>query len=170
MTARLPRSAAALAALGLAATSLIPGCGGRDVHPHGPHPLTVTSQDYAVHGEYTSVPLDRVDVLAIERGRAVLKGAPADHAVDLPAAADPARPVRHWALVTESHTPGRRLLTFTHSELVKDVLVELPEGDAAVRFGVFADRDGIGDVLVFATGDRETGPSSLYGYVRIHPK
>jgi hypothetical protein len=113
---------------------------------------------------------DRIDALTIENGRAVLKGSPADLAVDLPPAADPARPLHHWALVTDAHVDGHRLVIFTHSEAVKDVSVELPDGESPVRFAAFASRTGNDEVLVFASGDRTAGSPSLVGHVAIQPK
>jgi hypothetical protein len=134
-----------------------------------PQKLTATSNDYTVNGEYTAVPLDRVDGLKVERGRLVVKGSPADVAVDVPPSADLERIARHWALVTDAHVDRHRLVVFTEAESVKDVSIELPDGEAPLHFEVFAARDG-GEILVFATGDRQSGPSSLYGYVAIHPK
>jgi hypothetical protein len=135
----------------------------------GPQKLTVATADYIVSGEYSPVTLDRVDALKVEHGRLVLKGAPADMTVDLPASADPERPARHWALVTDAHVDSHRLFIFTEAESVKDVSIELPDGDAPLHFDVFAARDG-GEILVFATGDRQAGPQSLYGYVTIKNK
>lgn len=137
--------------------------------PVGPQTLTVTSKDYTVRGEYSAAPLDRVDALKVERGRLVLKGAPADVVADLPAAADLERPARHWALVTDAHVEGHRLVVFTEAESVKDVSIELPDGEAPIHFDVFASRDG-GEILAFATGDRLTGSPTLYGYAAITPK
>jgi hypothetical protein len=135
----------------------------------GPQTLTVDSKDYTVRGEYSAATLDRVDALKVERGRLVLKGAPADIVVDLPAAADLERPARHWALVTDAHPDGHRLVVFTEAESVKDVSIELPDGEAPLHFDVFASRDG-GEILVFATGDRQTGSPTLYGYAAIKAK
>src|SRR6185503_2830466 len=115
-----------------------------------PQKLTVTSTDYTVTGEYVSVPLDRVDGVRVEQGRLVVKGAPADVAVDVPPSADLERTARHWALVT-------------------DVSIELPDGEAPLHFDVFATRDG-GEILVFATGARQSGPQSLFGYVVMKHK
>ena len=134
-----------------------------------PQTLTVASKDYTVNGEYVSVPLDRVDGLRVERGRLVVKGAPADVAVDVPPSADLERIARHWALVTDAHVDGHRLVVFTEAESVKDVSIELPDGEAPLHFDVFATRDG-GEILVFATGDRQSGPPSLHGYVLMKPK
>ena len=131
--------------------------------------LTAASKDYTVNGEYMSVPLDRVDGLRVERGRLVVKGAPADVAVDVPPSADLERTARHWALVTDAHVDGHRLVVFTEAESVKDVSIELPDGEAPLHFDLFATRDG-GEILVFATGDRQSGPPSLYGYVAIKHK
>jgi len=131
-----------------------------------PQKLTVTSTDYTVNGEYVSVPLDRVDGVKVEQGRLVVKGAPADVAVEVPPSADLERIARHWALVTDAHVDGHRLVVFTEAESVKDVSIELPDGEAPIHFNVFAARDG-GEILVFATGDRQSGPPSLYGYVLI---
>ena len=131
-----------------------------------PQKLTVTSTDYAVNGEYVSVPLDRVDGVKVEQGRLVVKGVHADVAVDVPPSADLERIARHWALVTDAHVDGHRLVVFTEAESVRDVSIELPDGEAPIHFNVFAARDG-GEILVFATGDRQSGPPSLYGYVLI---
>lgn len=135
----------------------------------GPHRLTVTSRDYHVDGTYALANIDRVEAVRVEKGRLVLKGTPADLAVDFPAAADPDKPARHWALVTDAHLDGRRLITFTEAELVKDVSIELPDGDAPVHFDVFTARDD-GEVLVFALGDRQAGQPSLYGHITIKHK
>ena len=162
---RMPVCAAAVCAAAVALACTRAGQGRA-----GPQPLTASSPDYSVRGEYERVPMDRVDGLRIANGRAVLNGAPADRVVDLPGAADPARPGRRWALVTDAHVDGHRLVTFTESESVKDVSIELPDGEAPVRFAVFAARAGDGEVLVFATGDRDVGPQSLYGHIVITPK
>jgi hypothetical protein len=135
----------------------------------GPQRLTVTSTDYNVGGTYSLVNIDRVDAIRVDKGRLVLKGSPADLAVEFPATADPDRPARHWALVTDAHVDGRRLITFTEAELVKDVSIELPDGDAPVHFDVFTARDA-GEVLVFAVGDRQAGQPSLYGHITIQHK
>ena len=113
--------------------------------------------------------LDRVDALKVEKGRLVVKGAPADVVVNLPASADLERPARHWALVTDAHVDGHRLFVFTEAESVKDISIELPEGEAPLHFDVFATRDG-GEILVFATGDRQGGTLSLFGHLTIKPK
>jgi len=135
----------------------------------GPHKLTVTSNDYKVDGSYTLAKIDRVDAVRVDKGRLVLRGTPEDVTVDFPATANPDKPARHWALVTDAHVNGHRLITFTEAELVKDVSIELPDGDATMHFDVFAARDE-GEVLVFALGDRQAGQPSLYGYITIKHK
>jgi hypothetical protein len=135
----------------------------------GPQRLTVTSTDYNVNGTYSLVKIDRVEAIRVEKGRLVLKGTPTDLAVDFPPTADPDKPARHWALVTDAHVDGRRLITFTEAELVKDVSIELPDGEAPVHFDVFTARDA-GEVLVFAVGDRQAGQPSLYGHITIQHK
>ena len=155
-----------------AARRLEPGVGadaGCQEPAAGPRKLTVTSNDYTVDGRYAFAAIDRIDAVRVENGRLVLKGAPADLAVDFPAAANPDQPARHWALVTDAHVDGRRLITFTEAEHVKDVSIELPDGDAQVHFDVFAARDG-GEVLVFAVGDRQANQPSLYGHITIKHK
>jgi hypothetical protein len=137
--------------------------------PGGAQKLTVASADYIVSGEYTSVKIDRVEAVRVDNRRLVLKGAPADLVVDLPTAADPDRPTRHWALVTDAHVDGHRLVIFTEAESVKDVSIELPDSDVPIHFAVFAARDG-GEILVFATGDRQSRQPSLYGHIAIKPK
>lgn len=159
---------AAVAALAVSAGLVLAACA--QAQPQGPLPLRVTSNDYVVRGDYRIVDRDRIDALTIENGRAVLKGSPTDLAVDLPSDADPARPLRHWALVTDAHVDGHRLVVFTHSEAVRDVSIELPEGESPVRFAAFASRTGNDEVLVFASGDRKSGSPSLFGHIAIHPK
>jgi hypothetical protein len=137
----------------------------------GPRKLVATSNDYRVDGSYAPANIDRVDGVRVDNGRLVLKGAPADVIVDFPAAANPDKPVRprHWALVTDAHVDGRRLITFTEAEFVKDVSIELPDGDAPVHFDVFGARDE-GEVLVFALGDRAASQPSLVGHITIQHK
>jgi hypothetical protein len=113
-----------------------------------PKTLTVASKDYLVSGEYANVLIDRVDGLKVERGRLVVKGQPQDVEVAVPAA-DLERAARHWALVTDAHLDGHRLLVFTEAESVKDVSIELPDGEASIHFDVFAARGG-GEILIFA--------------------
>lgn len=139
------------------------GCGGRSA---GSHRLKATSEDYAVRGEYAFVALDRVETLKVENGHVVLHGPPADLVLDLPPAADPGRPARHWALVTDSHLDDRHQFTFSESESVTDISIELPDGEAPLLFDVFAGRNG-GEVMVFASGDRVDGPPSLWGFLEI---
>jgi hypothetical protein len=163
MSARLCVStiAALVAMLGAGAACQAPSA--------GPHKLTVQSTDYKVDGTYALAKIDRVDAVRVDKGRLVLKGTPADLTVDFPPSADPDRPARHWALVTDAHVDGHRLITFTEAELVKDVSIELPDGDAPVHFDVFTARDD-GEVLVFALGDRQAGQPSLYGHITIKHK
>ena len=137
--------------------------------PAGARDLQVASADYTVRGEYSPVALDRVDALAVEHGRLVLKGSPADIVVNAPAAADLGRPERHWALVTDAHVSGHRLFVFTDAESVRDVSIELPDSEAPLHFDVFALRDG-GEILAFALGDRQAAAPSLWGYVTIRRK
>ena len=132
----------------------------------GSHTLNATSQDYVVHGEYAFVTLDRVESLKVDEGRLVLHGPPADLVLDLPPSADPKRPAPHWALVTDSHLDDRHQFTFSESESVTDITIELPDGQAPLLFDVFAGRAG-GEVMVFASGDRTNGPPSLYGFFTI---
>src|SRR5882757_9580231 len=90
----------------------VAGCGGRSA---GPHALKATSKDYTVRGEFAFVALDRVESLKVENGRLVLHGPPADLVLDMPSSADPGRPARHWALVTDSHLDDRHQFTFSES-------------------------------------------------------
>jgi hypothetical protein len=135
----------------------------------GPQRLVVRSANYAVEGDYRLVPLDRIDGVANANGALVLKGAPADLPIDAPADADLASPTRRWALVTDARVEGHRLITFTESERVEDVSVELPESDGPVYFASFAARGG-GEVLVFATGDSGNDQARLFGHITIRPR
>jgi hypothetical protein len=163
MSARLVSSvvAALVATLGGGAACQAPSS--------GPQRLTVTSADYTVSGAFTLLTIDRVNGLRVENRRLVLTGTPADVVLEVPASLDPERPARHWALVTDAHVDGHRLVVFTEAESVKDVSIELPDGEAPLHFDVFATGDG-GEILVFATGDRRAGAPSLYGHVTIERK
>jgi hypothetical protein len=163
MSARLAASVVAVL------VAMLGGSAACEAPPGGAQKLAVASADYIVSGEYTLVKIDRVDALRVENRRLVLKGAPADLVIDLPPAADPERPTRHWALVTDAHVDGHRLVIFTEAESVKDVSVELPDSDTPLHFAVLGARDG-GEILVFAMGDRQAHQPSLYGYVSIKPK
>jgi hypothetical protein len=155
-------AASAIAAC-MVLTLTLTGCRGPAA---GSHTLNATSQDYVVHGEYAFVTLDRVESLKVDEGRLVLHGPPADIVLDLPPSADPKRPAHHWALVTDSHLDDRHQFTFSESESVTDITIELPDGQAPLLFDVFAGRAG-GEVMVFASGDRTNGPPSLYGFFTI---
>ena len=137
--------------------------------PAGPRPIAVTSQQYTVKGEITPVTLDSVESLQVKDGHIVLHGPSGDVFEDLPADADPSKPTRHWALVTDSHVGGVRTVVFTEAESVTDVAVELPEGEAPLRFQMFASRRG-GEVLLLASGDRKSSSPSYFGYVTIKKK
>ena len=141
---------AMIAALALSAASLLAACVGATA-PSGPQSLKVTAaNDYVVRGEYQFVNRD------------------VNPAVDLPPDADPARRVLHWALVTDAHVDGHRVVTFTQSESVKDVSIELPDSEAPLRFAAYASRTGDGEVLVFAAGDGKARSSGLLGHVLIN--
>jgi hypothetical protein len=105
-------------AAALVAVSLT-GCRGGSAD--GPHTVAASSDVYTVAGQYSRVPLDRVDGLTIEQGKLMLHGPPANIAIDLPAGARAERPTRHWALVSDAHLEGRRLVTFTETESVTPI-------------------------------------------------
>jgi len=156
------RRSATLAALVLTAAA----CSAADSAPHA---ITATSDTYIVVGQYWRIDIDRVVALTTANGRIVVRGTPHDIAIDTPGGADLQRPTRHWTLVTDAHTQGRRALTFAEAESVTDFTLDLPEGEAPVHFRVF-ERQGAGEVLVFACGDSTAGPASLFGYVTIGRK
>jgi hypothetical protein len=128
-----------------------------------PAELRGSSQTLTVLGEYTPVALDRVDGLALENGKLVLRGGSGSVTLDLPASADPGRPNRHWALVTEGVATGKRVVTFTHDMSLDEFTIELPASDAELHYGALTSRTG-GDVLVFAWG---AASRSSWGYVAI---
>jgi hypothetical protein len=166
---RWRRPVAISAAIAIAVAASTAGCD-RPAEPSGAGSLKATSADYVVRGEYQFVNRDRIEALTIENGRAIVNGPPGDLVVDLPPSVDLARRVRHWALVTDAHVDGHRIITFTESEAVKDFSLELPDGDAPVHFAAFASPTEGDEVVVFATGDRPSGSPSLVGHVTIHPK
>lgn len=129
-----------------------------------PGSIAGVSKTLTIAGAYTPISLDRVARVAIEDGRLVVHGSSTNVSLDLPAGADASRVTRHWALVTESYLEsGRRSLTFTHSELLDDFTIELPESEGPVRYGGFERQDG-GEVLVFAWGESS---ASYWGWVTI---
>jgi hypothetical protein len=128
-----------------------------------PRALAGTSKTVIVKGQYSSLALDKVDTVSMKDGQLVVRGSFESVAVTLPAAADPTKPVRHWALVTEANVNDRRVLTFTHDESLDDFTLELPPTDAGVHYGVFEGRDGA-EVMVLTWG---ADSKCYWGYVTI---
>jgi hypothetical protein len=126
-------------------------------------PLTGSSKTVTVRGEYAAVDLDRVDGMSLRDGRLALRGSSKTVAVDLPPAADPAKPQRGWALVTEATGDDKRTVSFTHETTLDDFSLELPASDAQFYYGGLTGRNGE-DVLVFAWG---ADSQSYWGYVTI---
>jgi hypothetical protein len=131
--------------------------------PAGPVAITGESKTHEVRGEYKSIALERVDGLALENGKVLVRGPAGSVPLDMPAAADTSRPNRQWVLVSEADTGGRRIVNFTHEESVEDFTLDLPAGDSELRYGAFSGREG-GDVMVFAWTDDSQAYS---GYVTI---
>lgn len=130
------------------------------------------STTLSVAGRFEPVTLDSVDGVAIEGGRLILRGSSTSVGVDLPPSADTAKPVRNWALTTEGTGERGRTFTFINGESLQDFTVELPPGDAPLKFGVFSQRaisgePPPGDVMVFAWG---SASRSYWGYVTIAKK
>jgi hypothetical protein len=138
--------------------------------PDGAQPLTGESEKYLVQGEFSAVPLDRIDRITVVDDHIVLQRIPTGLDRPLPPDLDPAKPARHWALVSDAHVNGRHLFVFTEAESVTDVSLSLPDGDAPLHFDVFAEKTGGGEVLVFASGDATVGPPSFWGWVSIRAK
>jgi hypothetical protein len=128
-----------------------------------PRPLTVTSDTMAVKGEYAGVALEQVTGLAVDNGKLAIRGEASAVTADPPAGADISRPSRRWVLVTEADVDDKRVLVFTHEESLDDFTVELPAGEAPIRFGVFERSNG-GEVLVLAWGSEGR---SYWGHVAI---
>jgi hypothetical protein len=118
-----------------------------------PAAIAGSSRTMVVRGSYAPVAIDRVDRLSLEDGKIVLHGSSSVVAIDPPPLADPARPDRHWALVTETDNGRARVLTFTHDESLDDFTIELPPSEAPVRYGGLSGRDG-SDILVLAWGEQ----------------
>ena len=87
-------------------------------------PLTGSSKTLTVRGEYNAVAIDQIDGMAIRDGRLALRGPQTTVAVDLPPAADAAKPGRGWSLVTEAAGNGGRTVTFTHETTLDDFTLE----------------------------------------------
>jgi hypothetical protein len=125
--------------------------------------LKGTSHTVVVDGEYSSLALDKVESVSMKDGKLEVKGSFESVAVALPAGADAARPVRHWALVTEANVDDHRLLTFTHDQSLDDFTLALPPGEAEVHYGVFEGRDGA-EVMLLTWG---ADARCYWGYVTI---
>jgi hypothetical protein len=134
------------------------------VPPGQPVPLTGESKTVVVRGEYRAIDLDRVDRVSIDGTRLILHGSAGTVAVDAPASADLSAPTRNWSLVTDFSSPEarRRSVTFTHNMSLDEFTIELPPGEAPLRFGTFTSPTG--EVMVFAWGD---GTGSHSGWVTI---
>jgi hypothetical protein len=126
-------------------------------------PVTGTSATMTVRGEIMLVEMDEVGGMAIRDGRLALRGSSGEVLVDLPAVADPGKPKRGWALVTETMSDEARTVTFTHETTLDDFTLDLPASDAHLYYGGLTGRNGE-DVLVFAWG---AGKRSYWGYVTI---
>jgi hypothetical protein len=126
-------------------------------------PFVGASKTMVVKGQYTPLKIDEVDGVSTKNGQLIVRGSFESVTVDLPAAADPSRVVRHWALVTESNLDDRKILTFTHDESLDDFTLELPPTDAEIRYGVFAGHAG--DEIMVLTWGREA--RCYWGYVSI---
>jgi hypothetical protein len=126
-------------------------------------PLKGSSRTVTVEGRYSPLALDRVDAVSMKNGQLVVKGSFESVAVTLPAGADPAKPVRHWALITEANDDDKRMITFTHDESLEEFTLELPPTHADMHYGVFEGPNGA-EVMVLTWG----GDGKCYwGYVTI---
>ena len=144
--------------------ALATACSPAPLASPGPFPITATSKDVQVKGEYSSIALDRVDRVTIANGKIVIHGAAGSVTVDPPAGADASKPTRTWALTTETEVGRKRLITFTHAMSIQDFTIELPEGDDELRYGVFSTPQA-GEVMVLAWGSNS---KSYWGYLTIH--
>ena len=143
------------------ATVLLVNCAGAGAQPV---PVTGTSKTMTVKGQYQPLRIDEVGGVTLKGAQLVVRGSFESVTVDLPPAADPATVTRHWALVTESNLGDRRVLNFTHDESLDDFTLEVPASDGDIRYGVFANRAGGGEVMVFAWGSQAR---CFWGYVTI---
>jgi hypothetical protein len=142
------------------ALTLFTGCG-RVSAQSGP--IKGSSRTVAVTGQYSPLALDTVRTVTMKDGQLVVAGSRESVTLPLPAGADAARPVRHWALTTEANVDGKRLLTFTHDESLDDFTLELQPTEAEMHYGVFAGPQGA-EVMVLAWG---AGSRCSWGYVTI---
>jgi hypothetical protein len=142
---------------------LLAGCSQASRLPEYPAAVTGSSRTHNVGGQYTPLAIDSVEGVSIREGKLVLRGTSGSATVEAPANADLTRPTRDWALTTEATAAGRRVVTFTHSQSVEDFTIELPEGDAELRYGVFSAPGGK-EVMVFAWG---ADGQSFWGHVTI---
>jgi hypothetical protein len=126
-------------------------------------PLKAVSKTVVVEGQYSSLALDTVETVSMKDGRLVVRGSVESATLDLPAGADAAKPVRHWALVTDANVNDTKTLTFTHDQSLDDFTLELPPTDAEMHYGVFEGRDGT-EVMVLTWG---ADGKCYWGYVTI---
>ena len=126
-------------------------------------PLMGSSKTMTVKGQYQPLRIDEVDGVTLKGAQLVVRGSFESVTVDLPGIADPTKPTRHWALVTESNTDDRRVLNFTHDESLEDFTLEVPASEGDIRYGVFESRTG-GEIMVLAWGSEAR---CYWGYVTI---
>ena len=175
-----PIAACAMAAIAACATAGIAACAPAAEEPAAVEQPPIqpaadiqgTSTTLSVTGRFEPVTLDSVDGVSIEEGRLILRGSSTSLGVDLPPSADTTKPVRNWALTTEGTGERGRTFTFINGDSLQDFTVELPPGDAPLKFGVFNQRaiggePPAGDVMVFAWG---SASRSYWGYVTITKK
>ena len=126
-------------------------------------PLTGTSRNLTVSGEYKRVAVDAVDRLTLENGKIVVHSPSASVTLDIPAGADAQQKRPGWALVTEGESERARSLSFTHEISLDDFTIEVPPSPGQVAYGTLTGKSG-GDLVVFAYG---SGSRCYWGWVDV---
>lgn len=126
--------------------------------------LNGASETMTVKGQYQPLKIDEVDGVSLKNGQLVVRGSFESVAIDLPPIIDVGAVTRHWALVTESNLDNRKVISFTHDELLDDFTLEIPPTEAEMRYGVFAGKSG-GEVMVLTWG---TDAKCYWGWVTIN--
>lgn len=116
-----------------------------------------------VTGQYQPLGIDEVAGVSLKDGQLVVRGSTEEATLALPPFVDTSQVIRHWALVTEAHIDGQKVLNFTHDQSLDDFTIALPDTDAEIRYGVFANRGG-GEVMVLTWG---AAAQCFWGYILI---
>ncbi len=137
-----------------------------------PRRVRAESQKYTVSGRYYRLAIPNVAALAVVDDHLSIRGTDekgAAVAVDEPLPFGGRPSITNKFHLESDATVGRsRVYSFLEKDSLDTFAIWLPGGEAALSFASIATAGR--DLLVFASGDRSTGPRSYYGWVAIEPR